>query len=93
MEKEKNIMELTKTVAGSLPVLKNGDKSSIVMDELNKIGLISGSASTPLMWSLKSLLNSLSFLYGLIGLHESSITDGFVPIGPIKSFFGVNYEI
>jgi len=23
---------------------------------------------------------------GLIGLHESSITGGFVPIGPIKSF-------
>jgi hypothetical protein len=58
----KNIKELTKTVAGSLPVLKSGVKSSLVMDEINNIGLITELVTTALMCPLYPVLNSTLFL-------------------------------
>ena len=63
MEKElKNIMGLTNKVGGSLPLLKNGTKRSVVLIDADKVGLITVLDWTPARGSLGLGLNFTSFL-------------------------------
>jgi len=66
MEKElKNIMGLTNKVGGSLPLLKNGTKRSVVLIDADKVGLITVLDWTPAKGSLGLGLNPTSFLNGV----------------------------
>jgi len=58
----KNIMKLINKVGDSLSFLKNGTKNSLVMGAVDKVGLITGLVTTPLMWPIYSVLNFTSFL-------------------------------
>jgi hypothetical protein len=60
----KNITGLTKKVGGSLPLLKNGIKRSVVLIETGKIGLITDLFSTVGSTPLKTGLNPTLFLCG-----------------------------
>jgi len=56
-------MKLTNKVGGSLPLpLGSGTKRSVTLIDADKVGLIAGLVTTPLMWSLYSVLNFTSFL-------------------------------
>ena len=63
MEKElKNIMGLTNKVGGSLPLLKNGTKRSVVLIDADKVGLITVLGSKVSSDPLNLELNFHSFL-------------------------------
>ena len=61
-ELTKIIKKLTKKVGGSLPLLKNGTKRSVVLIDADKIGLITVLDWTPARGSLGLGLNFTSFL-------------------------------
>jgi len=83
MKKElKIIMKLTKKVAGSLPVLKSGVKSSLVMDEINNLGLITVLGSKVSSDPLDLGLNFHSFIAGIAGTLKKIIP------APASSFLG-----
>jgi len=58
----KFIMRLINKVGGSLPSLKNGVKNLLVIGEIDKVGLITGLSTKPLMWPLCLGLNLTLFL-------------------------------
>ena len=84
MKKDMKIdMKLTNKVGGSLPLLRNGTKRSVVLIDADKVGLSTNLDWTPARGSLGLGLNFHSFIAGIAGTLKEIIP------APASSFLGV----